>query len=179
MYIVQSVLCFIGSGYFVVTPDTYRLPTDDPQQSYPVNWRHYNPMYIPVLANQSKALITRSISCQVSLANQPQTIPQAPPQQAPPPHAQPPHAPSTDVYKPSEEIYNGVETLIESVATEKPRLSRSSSARRLKDKSNEERGNTKPVSRCSSMKVDRCRGGENRDLNLANSNLNKVKDKGQ
>ncbi|XP_033743962.1 uncharacterized protein LOC117329873 [Pecten maximus] len=168
-----------GSGYFVVTPDTYRLPTDDPQQSYPVSWMHYNPMYIPVPTNQQKTLLTRSISCQVSLVNQPQTVPQAPPTQTPPSQVIP--ATPTEVSKPREEIYTDGTDILQSIANEKPRLSRSSSARHTKERaSKDERDNTKSVSRCSSMRGERgCRGGENRDLNLANSNLNKVKDKGE
>ncbi|XP_069125024.1 uncharacterized protein [Argopecten irradians] len=168
-----------GSGYFVVTPDTYRLPTDDPQQTYPVSWMHYNPMYIPVLQNQQKSLLTRSISCQVSLVNQPQNVPQGLQTQAPPTQIQP--STPTEVSKPREEIYSDGIDVLNSVANEKPRLSRSSSARHAKEKTNkDERGSAKSISRCSSMRGERgCRDGENRDLNLANSNINKVKDKGE
>ncbi|XP_060076540.1 uncharacterized protein LOC132556168 [Ylistrum balloti] len=168
-----------GSGYFVVTPDTYRLPTDDPQQTYPMSWMHYNPMYIPVPANRPKSPITRSISCQVSLVNQPQTIPQAPLVQTPPIQITPIQAPPVELSKPRDEIYT--DEIRQSIVNEKPRISRSLSARHMKDKpSKDERDNTKSVSRCSSMRGERgCRGGENRDLNLAHSNLNKVKDKGE
>ncbi|XP_061180935.1 uncharacterized protein LOC133189577 [Saccostrea echinata] len=58
-----------GSGYFVVTSDTYRMP-EDPTKTIPLSWLHYNPNYIPVLNSSAKGL-TRTISCQVTLANEP------------------------------------------------------------------------------------------------------------
>ncbi|KAL5018696.1 hypothetical protein ScPMuIL_004418 [Solemya velum] len=59
-----------GFGYFVVTPETYRLPTDDPRMSYHTTWMHYNPMYIPVFP-QSRAPM-KTISCQTSLIEDPE-----------------------------------------------------------------------------------------------------------
>ncbi|KAK3607159.1 hypothetical protein CHS0354_004419 [Potamilus streckersoni] len=60
-----------GSGYFVVTPDTFRLPTDDPRDTtLSTTWMHFHPMYIPAIFSQQPRAPTRSISCQVSVEDQ-------------------------------------------------------------------------------------------------------------
>lgn len=66
---IFNLLNLSGSGYFVVTSDTYRMP-EDPTKTIPLSWLHYNPNYIPVLNSNAKGL-TRTISCQVTLANEP------------------------------------------------------------------------------------------------------------
>jgi hypothetical protein len=43
---------------------------EDPTKTIPLSWLHYNPNYIPVLNTNTKGL-TRTISCQVTLANEP------------------------------------------------------------------------------------------------------------
>ncbi|XP_064611920.1 uncharacterized protein LOC135475891 isoform X2 [Liolophura sinensis] len=61
-----------GSGYFVVTPDTYRLRTDDHSQTYGTAMVQYHPMYIPVPHfshlppgyHANRAAQMRTISCQ-------------------------------------------------------------------------------------------------------------------
>ncbi|XP_046549606.1 uncharacterized protein LOC124259517 isoform X2 [Haliotis rubra] len=37
-----------GTGYFVVTPETYRLTSDDQNVTFNTSWLPYHPMYIPV-----------------------------------------------------------------------------------------------------------------------------------
>lgn len=59
-----------GSGYCVVTPETYHLPTADPSLTCTASWLPYHPMYIPVFPQQQQQPAfrapTRSISCQVT-----------------------------------------------------------------------------------------------------------------
>ncbi|KAJ8318478.1 hypothetical protein KUTeg_003569 [Tegillarca granosa] len=148
-----------GSGYFVVTPDTYRLPTDNPgAQQFPLSWLHYNPMYIPVLDDHKPPC--RSISCQVSIAGQQQNS-----------------CPQQEVKKsPSDQEPVTMPT----VPSHKARLSRSLSARRaVKEKSG---GQEEPTFKRSSSVKHR---GDNKskptdnDVNLTKSNINKAKDKGE
>lgn len=65
-----------GCGYFVVTPDTFRVHADDMQPSTLLSpWTHLHPMYIPAAFNQPPRQPMRSISCQVdteeSITSQP------------------------------------------------------------------------------------------------------------
>ena len=154
-------ICFSGSGYFVVPPDTLRLPFDLPSPSIP---QQHNPMYLPVSHHMtSHSPVTkfglmshlpmttvamtqtlppmRSISCQVSIANQKRA--------------------STPEVKVPE--------------CDKPRLNRSHSARRHKEKSQKEEGS---LTRNVSVRAqDDCL--TNKDVNTMRSNLNKVKEKGR
>ncbi|XP_045214185.2 uncharacterized protein LOC123564574 isoform X2 [Mercenaria mercenaria] len=55
-----------GCGYFVVTPDTFRMHGDDMQSPTLLSpWTHLHPMYIPAAFNQPPRQPMRSISCQV------------------------------------------------------------------------------------------------------------------
>ncbi|XP_060591479.1 uncharacterized protein LOC132746366 isoform X2 [Ruditapes philippinarum] len=55
-----------GCGYFVVTPDTFRMHSDDIQSSNLLSpWTHLHPMYIPAAFGQPARQPMRSISCQV------------------------------------------------------------------------------------------------------------------
>lgn len=104
-----------GSGYFVVTSDTYRMP-EDPTKTIPLSWLHYNPNYIPVLNSNAKGL-TRTISCQVTLANEPRKDG------------------SEKSSNPDDRIMEMKQTLErEQHMTDKPRLARSLSARRPREK---------------------------------------------
>ncbi|KAL8587780.1 hypothetical protein ACOMHN_020998 [Nucella lapillus] len=61
-----------GTGYCVVTPETYHLPSMDPSlpcAASAASWLPYHPMYIPVFPQQQQPPFkapTRSISCQVT-----------------------------------------------------------------------------------------------------------------
>ncbi|XP_041363112.1 uncharacterized protein LOC121378839 isoform X2 [Gigantopelta aegis] len=83
-HLVQERKIFhTGSGYFIVTPDTYRLPSDDPNMSCNASWLPYHPMYIPVFPQmqsmqqlqqlrqmqqlQQLRAPMRSISCQANM----------------------------------------------------------------------------------------------------------------
>lgn len=57
-----------GSGYFVVTPDTYRVPIGDKSGSFTVPWSPYKPLYIPMIPTPKTQV--RSISCQTSSSAQ-------------------------------------------------------------------------------------------------------------
>ncbi|XP_050394228.1 uncharacterized protein LOC126812085 isoform X2 [Patella vulgata] len=74
-----------GSGYFVVTPETFRLPTTTNESNVTFNnWLQYQPMYIPVFPQQQIPMVThppapamapvpapaqmRTVSCQVESA---------------------------------------------------------------------------------------------------------------
>lgn len=55
-----------GCGYFVVTPDTFRMQGDEIQTGSLLSpWTHLHPMYIPAAFSQQKRQPMRSISCQV------------------------------------------------------------------------------------------------------------------
>ncbi|KAH3863375.1 hypothetical protein DPMN_026360, partial [Dreissena polymorpha] len=55
-----------GCGYFVVTPDTFRMHGDDLQTSGLMSpWTHLHPMYIPAIFSQRSRQPMRSILCQV------------------------------------------------------------------------------------------------------------------
>ncbi|XP_052791277.1 storkhead-box protein 1-like isoform X2 [Mya arenaria] len=55
-----------GCGYFVVTPDTFRMHGDDMQFGQMMSqWTHLHPMYIPSAFSQPARQPMRSISCQV------------------------------------------------------------------------------------------------------------------
>ena len=61
-----------GFGYFVVTPDTFRLHADDqPPSPWSTAWTHLHPMYIPAAFCQPQKAPMRSISCQVTEIEKP------------------------------------------------------------------------------------------------------------
>ena len=59
---------FSGFGYFVVTPDTFRLHAEDQlATTWNTAWTHLHPMYIPAAFSQPQRAPMRSISCQVDV----------------------------------------------------------------------------------------------------------------
>ncbi|KAL3877588.1 hypothetical protein ACJMK2_035284 [Sinanodonta woodiana] len=128
-----------GSGYFVVTPDTFRLPSDDPRDTtLSTTWMHFHPMYIPAFFSQQPRALTRSISCQVSVKDQ---VSHDKPLMSPPDKPMP--TISEDISHCSE-CSNDTQLprpkLIRSLSASRPRrkkekLQRSSSMRMAKDKS--------------------------------------------
>ena len=183
---------FAGCGYFLVTPDTYRLPNDNHQQVMPMSWQHYNQMYIPVLDQPRPQ--GKDISCQVSLVNQPvgQVQIQQHQQRILMEHIvqqQKLNLVDGKLYKGgssacsaersktgsgcSNEIHRAGSEGSEVPSVQKPtRLCRSRSLPRYKEKEQE----NKNIRRSNSLKGDK---RAPKDVNLANSNINKVKDKGK
>ena len=63
---LTSLRMFSGFGYFVVTPDTFRLHAEDQlATTWNTAWTHLHPMYIPAAFSQPQKAPMRSISCQV------------------------------------------------------------------------------------------------------------------
>ena len=69
----SKFFCFFsGFGYFVVTPDTFRLHAEDQLASaWNTAWTHLHPMYIPAAFGQPQKAPMRSISCQVDEEEKP------------------------------------------------------------------------------------------------------------
>ena len=73
VYFYKLCLLYVsGFGYFVVTPDTFRLHAEDQLAStWNTAWTHLHPMYIPAAFSQPQRAPMRSISCQVDVEDKP------------------------------------------------------------------------------------------------------------
>ncbi|XP_071106007.1 uncharacterized protein [Haliotis cracherodii] len=172
-----------GTGYFVVTPETYRLASDDQNVTFNTSWLPYHPMYIPVfpqiqniptqlqhlhhlqhIQHQQQQQLhmrapMRSISCQADMNGQV--------------HA---HHNTADVGKDSSEN--------KKANKQRPR---SQSMRGLKTREKEKERNKATVNenddalkRTMSVryKTDKVKA-INKDINLKTSNINQDKEKGE